>query len=224
MALRPAEVTVRSAAVMTSAFSRIRRLGRNAAASRTIHSVVTKTAPLCSVKFTEQRMRSLTRGPAPVNVGVPSDIVYRPTGLEPAAVHQKRGCRETRITSQSSRSMGCQDSAELRIVDQDLWDAAKERQRATKQDPKSGEANKLWEWRRPRCLLSGLTFCGRCAGGYSIISATHVGCSTARNKGTCSNRLTIKRTDLEDRVVGSLKSRLWTRLCSKSFARNLRAR
>jgi hypothetical protein len=117
-----------------------------------------------------------------------------------------------------------QDSAELRIVDQDLWDAAKERQRATKQDPKSGEANKLWEWRRPRCLLSGLTFCGRCAGGYSIISATHVGCSTARNKGTCSNRLTIKRTDLEDRVVGSLKSRLWTRLCSKSFARNLRAR
>ena len=41
-----------------------------------------------------------------------------------------------------------------------------------------------------------------------MISATHVGCSTARNKGTCSNRLAIKRADLEERVLGALKSKL----------------
>jgi hypothetical protein len=34
-----------------------------------------------------------------------------------------------------------------------------------------------------------------------MISATHVGCSTARNKGTCSNRVTIKRAALEERVA-----------------------
>ena len=50
--------------------------------------------------------------------------------------------------------------------------------------------------------------CGVCGGGYSIISATHVGCSTARNKSTCNNRLAIKRTELEERALGSLKGKL----------------
>jgi site-specific DNA recombinase len=41
-----------------------------------------------------------------------------------------------------------------------------------------------------------------------MISATHVGCSTARNKGSCSNRRPIKRAELEKRVPGALKSKL----------------
>jgi site-specific DNA recombinase len=97
---------------------------------------------------------------------------------------------------------------ELRIIEQDLWDAAKARQRMVKQNAETGQENGIWERRRPRYLLSGLTRCGVCGGGFSMISAGHTGCSTARNKGTCSNRMAIKRADLEDRVLGALKNKL----------------
>ena len=43
--------------------------------------------------------------------------------------------------------------------------------------------------RRPNYLLSGLLKCGTCGGGFSKISQSHYGCSTARNKGTCDNLL-----------------------------------
>ena len=101
-----------------------------------------------------------------------------------------------------------QEIPELRIVDQELWDAVKARQRAVKQNAETGEENGIWERRRARYLLSGLTRCGVCGGGFSMISATHVGCSTARNKGTCSNRVAIKRAELEERVLGALKNKL----------------
>ena len=55
--------------------------------------------------------------------------------------------------------------------------------------------------RRPRYLLSGLLRCGTCGGGFSKISQTHYGCSTARNKGTCRNLLTLRRDDLEAKVL-----------------------
>jgi site-specific DNA recombinase len=97
---------------------------------------------------------------------------------------------------------------ELRIVGQDLWDAVKVRQRMVKQNVETGKENDVWERRRARYLLSGLTRCGACGGGFSMISATHVGCSTARNKGTCSNRMAIKRIALEERVLGALRNKL----------------
>jgi site-specific DNA recombinase len=101
-----------------------------------------------------------------------------------------------------------QEVPELRIVEQDLWDTVKARQRIVKQNMETGEENGIWQRRRARYLLSGLTRCGVCGGGFSMISATHVGCSTARNKGTCSNRMAIKRVELEERVLGALKSKL----------------
>ena len=62
--------------------------------------------------------------------------------------------------------------------------------------------------KRPRYLFSGLLTCGGCGGGMSMISATHIGCSAARNKGTCENRRTIARAELEGRVLGALPTRL----------------
>ena len=46
------------------------------------------------------------------------------------------------------------------------------------------------EKQRPRMLLSYLLKCG-CGGGFSKVSQHHYGCSTARNKGTCHNRLIL---------------------------------
>jgi site-specific DNA recombinase len=77
-----------------------------------------------------------------------------------------------------------------------------------KQSAETKGENGIWERRRARYLLSGLARCGLCGGGFSMISATHLGCSTARNKGSCSSRTAIKRTELEARVLGALKSKL----------------
>lgn len=43
-----------------------------------------------------------------------------------------------------------QDVPELRIIDQDLWDAVKTRQQTVKQNTATGVENGIWERRRPR--------------------------------------------------------------------------
>ena len=104
-----------------------------------------------------------------------------------------------------------QEVPELRIVDDALWSAVKARQSILKADRPTEGASTLTmarERTRPRYLLSGLTRCGQCGGGYSMISAEMLGCSAARNKGTCDNRTNIRRDVLEERVLRALRDRL----------------
>ncbi|RWR04250.1 recombinase family protein [Paenirhodobacter populi] len=104
-----------------------------------------------------------------------------------------------------------QDAPDLRILDDALWNAVKERQKgnAIAQDTDGLKDPALVNTRRrPKYLFSGLTKCACCGGGYSAISATHIGCSTARNKGTCDNRVNIRRDELESRVLNALRSRM----------------
>ena len=57
------------------------------------------------------------------------------------------------------------------------------------------------------------------AGGrYSKISASLFGCSTARNKGTCANRLNIRRDVLEATILNGLKQHLMAPELVKEFA------
>jgi len=91
-----------------------------------------------------------------------------------------------------------QEVPDLRIVGQDLWDRVKTRQKAIIADDTDSKPNRLHERVRGRYLFSGLTKCGCCGGGYSMISSTHIGCSTGRNKGTCDNRFNIRRDELAD--------------------------
>ena len=94
------------------------------------------------------------------------------------------------------------DVPEQRIIDQELWDRVKARQQGLRHRPA------FHERQRPRMLLSYLLKCGTCGGGFSKVSERHYGCSTARNKGTCDNRLTIRQDDLEGLVLCALQSRL----------------
>ena len=96
-----------------------------------------------------------------------------------------------------------QEVPDLRIVDESLWQAVR-----TRQGSLNKQGKKFWQQQRPKNLFSGLIKCGCCGGGYSMVSQTHLGCSTARNKGTCSNRKTIKREQLEQDVLNALKSHL----------------
>ncbi len=95
---------------------------------------------------------------------------------------------------------------EFRIIDQELWDKVKARQQATSLTRKDTDA--FWDHRRPKHLFSGLMKCGSCGGGYSKISQNLFGCSTARNKGTCDNRLNIRRDTLEATVLDGLRHHL----------------
>ncbi|MFT8775156.1 MAG: recombinase family protein [Gluconacetobacter liquefaciens] len=116
------------------------------------------------------------------------------------------GKRVSRLNPESEWVI--QEVPELRIVAQDLWDTVKARQAETtfSQPERGNEA--LSERRRPRHLFAGLIRCGCCGGGYSMISKDLLGCSTARNKGTCDNRLNIRRDALEASVLSGLRTHL----------------
>ena len=105
-----------------------------------------------------------------------------------------------------------QDVSELRIIDQTLWNRVKEIQ---------GEYNKkempLWKKNRPKALLSGMTKCGVCGGGFTIINNDRIGCAAARNKGTCDNKRTMGRVELEALVLDALKANLMDEELCKEF-------
>jgi DNA invertase Pin-like site-specific DNA recombinase len=105
---------------------------------------------------------------------------------------------------------------ELRIIDEELWFRAKARQQSLRQamgkasprNKENPEGRHLNEAHRPRFLLSGLLRCGCCGGSYAIVARDRYACSTRKQKGTCDNRLTIKREEIEARVLDGLKERL----------------
>ena len=106
----------------------------------------------------------------------------------------------------------------LRILDDHLWNLVKERQRVSRSRVMTKDKGIRSERaRRPRYLLSGLLKCGTCGGGFSKISQTHYGCSTARNKGTCDNLLTLRRDELEAKVLDGLRHQLMHPEMVKTF-------
>ena len=116
---------------------------------------------------------------------------------------------------------------ELRIVDEELWKAARDfRGKARKQAARNSAEDTaapaaktgFWSHQRPKHLLTGLMRCGVCGGGYSKISATLFGCAAARNKGTCGNRQNIRVETLDDIVLAGLKHRLMDPAIFKEFA------
>ena len=95
------------------------------------------------------------------------------------------------------------DVPELRIVDDALWQSVKDRQKDL--DAHNPEFHQK---QRPRYLFSYLLKCGSCGGGFGKVSDTRLGCSTARNKGTCENRKTIRREKVEATVLNALQEHL----------------
>ncbi|MGH1457244.1 MAG: recombinase family protein [Alphaproteobacteria bacterium] len=104
------------------------------------------------------------------------------------------------------------DVPELRIIDQDLWDKVKEKQGEIRKQHKE-----FWGKQRPKNLFSYLLKCDCCGGGYSKVSQDRYGCSTARNKGTCDNKLTIRQDELESAVLNALKDHLMDEELCKVF-------
>lgn len=104
---------------------------------------------------------------------------------------------------------------ELRIVDDDLWQAVRARQAelatifaATTIGVKEARAKRFNEARRPAFLLSGLLTCGTCQGRYGIILQDRYGCLNHHRRGTCDNNRTIRRPVIEQRTLAGLTEKL----------------
>ncbi len=93
------------------------------------------------------------------------------------------------------------ETPELRIVDQQSWDAA-QRKRGERGGPH------LYHRRRPKRLLSGLLRCANCGGSYSVVRDDVMRCSTLANSRGCDNRRTIRTGEVEARVLSALQQHL----------------
>lgn len=106
---------------------------------------------------------------------------------------------------------------ELRIVDDALWQAVRDRQAKIAAQyvnvitaVRTSAANRMKGMRRPKSLFSGMIFCGVCGGTYSLREKDRYACSNRIANRSCHNKATILRPDLEERVLAGLKHKLMT--------------
>jgi hypothetical protein len=89
-------------------------------------------------------------------------------------------------------------------VSDEIWAATKRRQA----DARSVIAgDRLWRTRRHQYLLSGLLHCGECGYGHVSYAADRLACTGARERRVCANRRTIRRVEVERRVLAAIEQR-----------------
>ena len=95
------------------------------------------------------------------------------------------------------------ESPELRVVPQELWDAAHARM-ARRSRATVGEAHHA---RQPR-LLSGLLTCGRCGGRYVLRGRHTYSCATRQNRGkvVCDCMATVNAMEAEQAILNLLEA------------------
>jgi len=102
---------------------------------------------------------------------------------------------------------------QLRILSDKLWAGAKHRQERGRHAVRT--AGNPVGARRPQYLFSGLTKCGVCGAGFIMTGRHRLGCFGARDQGRCDNHLTIRRDEVEARVLKALQEK---RLNQERFA------
>ncbi len=94
---------------------------------------------------------------------------------------------------------------ELRLIEDDLWEAAKARQTTTRAAIQQG----IVSARRPIHLFSKLTKCRQCGGGFTLRRWETLRCFNHVVRGTCANTRAISRVELETRVLRALQERFF---------------
>jgi site-specific DNA recombinase len=102
------------------------------------------------------------------------------------------------------------DADELRIVCDELWKIVQRKLEMIADSPQiqKVKATKFWEMRRPKHLLTGIAVCGECGGPLTVVGKDYLACSSARRTGKCHNKRSIRRSQLEDAVLGVLRDNL----------------
>jgi site-specific DNA recombinase len=89
---------------------------------------------------------------------------------------------------------------ELRLIDDELWAAVQDRQKAVSDEPAA-------YGRKPKRLLSGLLKCSLCGSGMTM-NGQKFACSAARERGTCTNTKIIAAKTIEARVLDGITAKL----------------
>jgi site-specific DNA recombinase len=94
----------------------------------------------------------------------------------------------------------------LQIISRDLWDRAQ--QVRTNRSRQSGV--RVYKKSIVNHMLAGRLVCGECNGAMKIVYSkagedTRVGCTNARNKGTCDNTKTYNLNEIESTVLHGIK-------------------
>lgn len=90
---------------------------------------------------------------------------------------------------------------ELAIVDADLFARV-----AAIKAGKGGERPHLAN--KPRHVFSGLIKCGCCGASYTVYGPGRLSCAGRKESGTCTNRRTVSRQHVEQRVLEALQQQL----------------
>jgi site-specific DNA recombinase len=105
---------------------------------------------------------------------------------------------------------------ELRIIDEDTWNAVQARLAAIHRKYTRNKAEKnphehVLTSRRVPYLFSGIVVCDECGAPLGIMSgshATYYKCSTAKTKGTCPNKMSIREADVKREVLKAMRAKL----------------
>ena len=104
------------------------------------------------------------------------------------------------------------DVPHLKIIDDDLWQSVKIRQRAiwkaTEANVNPDKTPPNWAQRRATHILSERAFCGHCSGSIVSVGKDYLACGNARKLKTCSQNKSIRRPALDDIVIDLLKNKL----------------
>ena len=96
------------------------------------------------------------------------------------------------------------ERAELRIVDEALWAAARTRMGSPRRAGGSVGAGP-----KPRTLLGGLLRCGKCGGAVIAVDAHQYGCAARKDRGpSVCEGLRASRTTVETRVLSVVREQL----------------
>jgi DNA invertase Pin-like site-specific DNA recombinase len=103
----------------------------------------------------------------------------------------------------------------LRIVDEELWNAARARRAhisalvgPNPANTLEGRMRRVHLANRPVHLFSGLLTCGCCGGKYGIVTPNRYACLNHHRRGICDNGRSITGDKLEVRVLAGLKEKL----------------
>ena len=102
-----------------------------------------------------------------------------------------------------------EEAPDLRIIDQDLWNAVQARLAITSQRRPEASGNAVTRpsgATREASLIEGRVRCGVCDGAMSIgATGNRLVCLNSRERGICSNNRTVPQDHLQGRAIRELK-------------------
>jgi hypothetical protein len=149
--------------------------------------------------------------------------------LEPEPLEARPRHRSAAAATPPESDWITTEAPELRIVDQPTWELVQQRHRRNRglaDERRRRHRNRAGPGRGPKHLFSGLLRCRRCGSAFTMMNAREYGCSFHCNRGesVCSNDLRVSRRLVEERLLTTIVSGLFTPEAVAGFREEVRRR